>query len=448
MGVMQAIPSEAGARPVPFRDRGTVGYRLREFARDPLGVFLRNIAELPFDYPPRVILFADVAIFAIALAATAQRHEYFPTALPFLAIMLLLVSIPLFCLVGVVPNPATLGLCGMVATALFLVQPVDNDIAPFVLVLVVGEVSAIASARVGVAIAAGAIGQLVLFDVFAPSIGAPAGQLDAVSMYAIGVLLGLMCGLMLQYQRRFLYQERDYQEIRAARAAEEERRRIAREVHDVIAHSLSVTLLHLTAARRALQTDRDVDEAVDALVDAERLGRQAMADIRRTVGLLDQRPATTAPEPGIGDIEDLVGDFVRAGLDVRYRPDPDVSPVSAAVGLALYRIGQESLANVVKHAPGASATVRLSVGTTSAALTVGNTLPEGPPAHPGHGMGLTGMRQRVELLGGRFSAGPHDDGWQVRAEFPLYAAKSWPACPITESALLRPRNAMPGLESA
>ena len=76
-------------------------------------------------------------------------------------------------------------------------------------------------------------------------------------------------------------------------------------MHDVIAHSLSVTLLHVTGARRGLQEDRDIDDAVDALSDAERLGRQAMADIRRTVGLLDDGPAKIAPEPGVADIAAL-----------------------------------------------------------------------------------------------------------------------------------------------
>ena len=125
-----------------------------------------------------------------------------------------------------------------------------------------------------------------------------------IGLMAIGILLGMFVGVLLQYQRRFLYQERENQAIRSGKAADEERRRIAREVHDVIAHSLSITLLHLTAARRALQTDDDPTEAVEALVEAERLGRQAMADIRRTVGMLDAGPAQMAPEPGAADIDE------------------------------------------------------------------------------------------------------------------------------------------------
>lgn len=269
--------------------------------------------------------------------------------------------------------------------------------------------------------------QLVAFD----AIGhVPEG----LPTYLVGIAFGWMAGLMLQYQRRFLYQERGYQDIRAAQAADEERHRIAREVHDVIAHSLSVTLLHLTAARHALETDRDVEEAVEALTDAERLGRQAMADIRRTVGLLDARPWKQVPEPGVEDIEDLVGDFVRAGLDVRYDREGDLGAVSPAVGLALYRIGQESLANVVKHAYGASARVRLAVDATVVTLTVDNTVPAGLPAQRGAGMGLSGMRQRAELLGGRMTAGPSGRGWSVRAGIPLAPGRGGFSCSVLPGA--------------
>ena len=137
-------------------------------------------------------------------------------------------------------------------------------------------------------------------------------------------------------------------------------------MHDVIAHSLSVTLLHVTGARHALQQDRDIDDAVGALSDAERLGRQAMADIRRTVGLLEAgrtngSSPTMTPEPGIADIPELINDFVQAGLPITLRTDGEPDQVSAAVGLALYRITQESLANIAKHAPASKAQVGLVI---------------------------------------------------------------------------------------
>ena len=231
----------------------------------------------------------------------------------------------------------------------------------------------------------------------------------------VTVALGWATGFIIRTQLRSFERERQVQAERAVQAADDERRRIAREVHDVVAHSLSITLLHLTGARRALQEDRDVDDAVDALTDAERLGRQAIADIRRTVGLLDAEPSKVRPEPGIDDIADLVSDVVRAGVPVTYRLEGDARSVSAATGLALYRIARESLANVVKHSPGTAALVRLVID-DGVVLTVGNALPSAVgAAEPGNG--IAGMRQRAETLGGRLRVGPAGDEWVVRAEF-------------------------------
>jgi signal transduction histidine kinase len=229
-----------------------------------------------------------------------------------------------------------------------------------------------------------------------------------------------LIGYLMRTQRLLLSEQIQARAMLAEHAAADERRRIAREVHDVIAHSLSVTLLHVTGARRVLQQDRDVDDAVEALEQAERLGRQAMADIRRTVGLLDNSPMKTTPEPGIDDIGVLVQDFERAGLDVALRIDGPTQRVSAAVGLALYRITQESLANVAKHAPDSKSTVALSISAASARLAVNNQLPVAVAATQSpEGRGLRGMRQRVELLGGAIDVGPTRDGWSVCAEVPL-----------------------------
>jgi signal transduction histidine kinase len=231
----------------------------------------------------------------------------------------------------------------------------------------------------------------------------------------------------MRTQRLLLAEQIQAQTMLAEHAAADERRRIAREIHDVIAHSLSVTLLHVTGARRGLQQDRDVDDAVEALEQAEQLGRQAMADIRRTVGLLDRGPMKTTPEPAIHDIAILVQDFERAGLAVTLRVDGPTERVSGVLGLALYRIAQESLANIAKHAPDSKAAVVLEVSANSAKLAVTNQLPAAVSAAPSsEGRGLRGMRQRVELLGGAIDAGPTDDGWAVRADMPLHEGDaSW-----------------------
>lgn len=387
------------------------GDRIRRFARNPVIEFRRNVDELPYDYPAATIMLLDVVLLAVGTIAMIQRHEYFPNLLPLVAMALTYVTGPLYAFFGVVPKPLMIAGLAMGATALFLSQPVENDIAPLVLILAIGEVTAIAGLWVSTPLAIAMVLELAYFERI--------GHLDGLIQYSGGVVCGWMTGRMLLYQSRYLRQEREYHDVRATQAADEERRRIAREVHDVIAHSLSITLLHVTAARHSLQTDRDVDEAVDALTDAERLGRQAMADIRRTVGLLDQRPSPRTAEPSLEDIGHLVDDFVRAGMDVTYCVKGDPGNVTAGLGLALYRICQESLANVAKHAPGGRARLNIEVGAKDVVVLVTNTLPAGVVRRPGPGMGISGMRQRATLLGGGLNAGPDENGWKVRARFPI-----------------------------
>jgi signal transduction histidine kinase len=310
-----------------------------------------------------------------------------------------------------------------VATVILLFAtstPVTSDLAPLLLVMMVGCVAAMARAMW----AALAFGSAVVLLVAASA----AHRLDGLALYLSIVAVGWLVGYLMRTQAELLVKQQQMQADLTEHAAAEERRRIAREVHDVIAHSLSVTLLHVTGARRALQRDGDIDDAVDALTDAERLGRQAMADIRRTVGLLESGPSKTVPEPGIGDIRDLIADFAQAGLHVTLQTKGAPDQVSATVGLALYRITQESLANIAKHAPASRATVRLTISQSAVLLSVINELPiaVGAVRHSADGRGLAGMRQRVQLLGGVIDAGPCPDGWSVRAEIPLAGDESAP----------------------
>lgn len=229
--------------------------------------------------------------------------------------------------------------------------------------------------------------------------------------------LAVMTGGFIRSMMRALTQLSVAQEALAHQAASDERRRIAREIHDVVAHSLTVTMLHLTAARLAVARGAS-GEATDALEEAERAGRQSLADVRRTVGLLrtgaGRLPDSEAPMPLAVDVVTLVDEYRDAGLGVELVVDGDLATVEPGVGLALYRIVQESLANVARHAPGA--TVAVSVRTADPARVAvrsrgGRTTVGGPP-----GSGITGMRERAEALGGRCSAGPDGDcGWVVEA---------------------------------
>jgi signal transduction histidine kinase len=221
--------------------------------------------------------------------------------------------------------------------------------------------------------------------------------------------------LVLRRQRLLVAELRAAQAGLADRARTEERTRIARELHDVIAHSLTVTLLHIAGARLAVRFDPD--DADRALAEAERLGRASLDEVRATVGLL-ARPGdasdAAAPLPGLAAVPDLVERFRAAGAAVALTVDGDPEPVPATTGLAVYRIVQEALTNAAKHAPGAAVDVRVALG-PAAEVVVDSA---GRPG-TGHGLGLDGMRERAAALGGTLTAGPGGRGWLVRAELPL-----------------------------
>jgi len=240
-------------------------------------------------------------------------------------------------------------------------------------------------------------------------------SLSWLSMYAVG------------QQRRLLAELRIAQADLARQAAARERQRIARDVHDVIAHTLAITMLHLTGARHILT--RDPERAAEALAQAERLGRQSLADIRRTVGLLadhdrqDRPSGGDVPLPTIADLPALISDYARAGLDVRLKMDGDPGILSAAAGLDLYRIAQEAITNAVKHAPGATVEVSIVIGDDAVILRVEDDGPrEGAPALTearGSSLGLVGMRERAALLGGTLTLGRSGDGWLVECVVPV-----------------------------
>jgi len=286
-----------------------------------------------------------------------------------------------------------------------VVRPAEFDFSPFLLVLLAGEIASTSGVLVATLAAAGAAGAMVGVELTA--------SFDGSALWVAGIAAAWGFGTTTRSQLA-------NQSTLAAKVAVDERQRIAREVHDVVAHSLSVTMLHLTGARRALETDRDVDEAVAALRDAERLGRQAMTDIRRTVGLLSPgAPGDHAPLPSALDVPALVDTFRGAGADVELVVVGDPEGVDGATGLGLYRIVQESLANAAKHAPGASTTVRIDVADDAVTATVHTAGANGFASNgESGGLGLSGMEARAGQLGGTFRAGHDAGGWTVEVRLP------------------------------
>lgn len=384
---------------------------------------LRRRSELiPVGITWAALIAVDAALVLGGVIGTLQRPmSDWPVALSAFALALS-PSFAFFAFnMKMTPGPLWATWLASSALTLFATStPIHADFGPALLVLMVLVVATLASVVGGLLATASAAAMLLTASAL--------HRLDTVVLYLGFIAVGWLLGYLMRTQRLLLAEQIEAQDMLAEHAVADERRRIAREVHDVIAHSLSITLLHVTGARRALQQDRDVDDAVDALEQAEKLGRQAMADIRRTVGLLDNWPTKTAqttPEPGLDDVPALVEGFQQAGLAVTLCVEGPTDHVSPAVGLALYRISQESLANIAKHAPESKASVVLDISPASARLAVRNLVPAAVVAAPSpEGRGLRGMRQRVDLLGGALDAGPTRDGWSVCAEIPLQEGDS------------------------
>ena len=234
-----------------------------------------------------------------------------------------------------------------------------------------------------------------------------------------GVTLSVVLGLLIRQQLDLVAQLREAQAGLAERARAEERNRIGRELHDVIAHTLTVVLLHITSARLAVE--HDPADAARALAEAERLGRDSLDEVRLAVGMLHEQGdgGRTTPLPGVDVLPALVERFRSTGADVSLTVDGDLRRLHAATGLAVYRILQEALTNAVKHAGGAPAAVTLTVDTDTVRLAVDSA------AEPrtGAGLGVVSMRERAESLGGSCQAGPGGRGWLVAATLPL--ASGW-----------------------
>lgn len=233
-----------------------------------------------------------------------------------------------------------------------------------------------------------------------------------------GTTLSVFTGLLVRQQLDLVSQLRDAQAGLAERTRAEERNRIGRELHDVIAHTLTVSLLHITSARLAVE--HDPADAARALAEAERLGRESLDEVRMAVGLLHPRGDTgrTTPLPGVDGLPALVERFRAAGLDVSLTVHGDTRRLHATTGLAVYRILQEALTNAIKHAAGAPSAVRLAVEADTVRLDVDTASEPGS----GSGLGLVSMRERAEALGGTCEAGPGGQGWLAAATLPLAPA--------------------------
>jgi signal transduction histidine kinase len=204
----------------------------------------------------------------------------------------------------------------------------------------------------------------------------------------------------------------------AERAVAEERVRLARELHDVTAHHVSVIAIQAEAGQALLPDDPG--RAAEALERIAESSREALGDLRRLLGVLRSEDETgeRAPRPGLAALPQLVAHVEAAGVPVALHVEGEPTPLATAVDLSAYRIVQEALTNVVRHAGPAHATVTVRYGPEDVGLEVSDD-GVGPYGNGGGGLGLTGMRERATLLGGDFDAGPRPGGgFSVRARLP------------------------------
>jgi signal transduction histidine kinase len=212
--------------------------------------------------------------------------------------------------------------------------------------------------------------------------------------------------------------EREREE-RARLAVSEERARIARELHDVVGHSVSVMTVQASAVRRLLEPDQDRERA--ALLVVEQTGREALAEMRRMVGVLrrpEEAPAL-APQPSLEQLGRLVEQAREAGLPVELRIEGDPKQLPSGVDLTAYRLVQEGLTNAIKHARAQRAEVVVRYSDGHVELTVSDDGPGGGGGDKG-GHGLVGMRERVSVYGGELEAGPRPEGgYRLHARLPV-----------------------------
>ena len=247
---------------------------------------------------------------------------------------------------------------------------------------------------------------------------AVAGSIQFSVIFVFGVLVGGAAGRerVLRERAARLEAERDE---RARIAAEEERRRIARDLHDSLGHTISASVLQVAAVRRRLREDQSVER--ESLLAVERSGRHAVTELRRMLGMLRQPPASgLEPLPSLSRVDELARTTRAAGVRVDVHVEGDPTSVPAGVDVAGYRILQEALTNVLKHAGDARASVRVAYAPDSVTLEVaddGRGATGNGDGAPGHG--LIGMNERAALYGGELVAGPRESGgFVVTARLP------------------------------
>jgi signal transduction histidine kinase len=323
------------------------------------------------------------------------------------------------------------GLSGILYNVLDIPPQPFSELFPILLAFY----TVVAYGRRALAITSGAGTVVAMVVLNIPAVSGDQDFRDVITQFVL-VAVAWFVGDNTRYRRRQaeLLQERAERaererEEHARLAALEERARIAREIHDVVAHSVSVIAIQAGAARTVVE--EQPERAREALASIEEISRETMAELRRALGVLRATADDDlAPQPGLDRIDDLLGQFRRTGLLVTLTRDGSPREVPSGLDLSAYRVVQEALTNTLKHAGATAALVSIRYGPDALEVTVtdeggaadrprGNG--SGPPGLAG-GQGLIGMRERVAMFGGTLEAGATTGGFAVRARFPLEVA--------------------------
>ena len=383
----------------------------------PILLMVAALAIFSVTVPLHAALYATPIVFAVPLGAALAGSSLLTLSRPRSASVLAVLAVwilPLVSLQGASAWPWPWSVPAMIGFSLFvLVTTALHGWWAGAVPLAVGHVVPLLAAPL-LDRASGSGADLVV----ATSVTA------AVFLVAILLSSRLRVGEELDRERRLSAAEHE------RRLLVEERTRIARELHDVVAHSTALTQVQASTARYRIP---DLSpEAADEFEEIARNARDSLAEMRRLLGVLrtEDHVPELAPQQGAADIPELVEGFRRAGASVELRRDELPAELPAAVDLTTYRVAQEALSNAIRHAPGAGIELDVEVDPEAVTLRVHNGIPPSPPppAPPGSGSGLRGMQERVARLTGTLEHGPAPGGgWTVLARLPLTAVPEEPS---------------------
>ncbi len=359
-----------------------------------------------------------IAFFQVIGTHFAADNQPDKRALDWAAYVLLLLGPLALTLRWRYPVPVLASVLGVTVTYLAL----DFPYGPVFISLAVAYFTAVASGHLKAAIVVGVIGWALINSVDWIFDRAPAPTLGELSASAVWVVFLTVAGA---FARTRWERQRDAartRESEMARLATEERLRIARELHDVLAHNIS--LINVQAGVALHLMDDNPEQARDALTAIKAASKETLTEMRSVLGALRavDEEAPRAPTSGLSVLPELTERMAAVGVDVTLSSSGVERPVSGAVDLAAFRIVQEALTNVQRHAGAVPAFVSLDYGADELTIRVENGPPLGAPspAEPGTGHGIAGMRERAAALGGTLRAGPRaDGGFVVVATLPI-----------------------------